>query len=122
MNYSTLEPISYSTPLKDYSHYGEEWQGQRSRRFAKSIRFEPRRDLIKSSASLLIKISIFPIKLPLQVEFTLTSLRVYKSRFVQRFKRSLRFSTGTHERARSGRCNSDLLNPFDGQKGCTTSR
>lgn len=49
MNYSTLEPLSYSIPLKHYSDFSEEWQGQKSKRFGRSIRFEPSRDLIKSS-------------------------------------------------------------------------
>lgn len=49
MNYSTLEPLSKTTPLKNYSDFPEEWTGQRSKRFGRGIRFEQKRDLIKSS-------------------------------------------------------------------------
>lgn len=48
MNYSTLDPLTHTTPLKSY-HIAEEWPGQRSQRFAPSIRFQPKPDLIQSS-------------------------------------------------------------------------
>ena len=48
MNYSTLEPYAYSVPLRNYQH-DQEWDGQRSNRFAKTIRFRPAQDLIKTS-------------------------------------------------------------------------
>lgn len=100
MNYSTLEPMSYSTPLKNYSNHEEEWQGQRSRRFAKSIRIEPRRDLIKSSSLFLTQILIFQTRHPSLDEFTLMNPRVYKNLFDRQSIRYLQYSTGTRVRAR----------------------
>lgn len=48
MNYSTLEPYSYTRPLRNYNDMPE-WDGQRSSKFAKTIRFNPAKDLIKTS-------------------------------------------------------------------------
>jgi hypothetical protein len=79
MNHSTLEPLSYSVPLKNYNDFPEEWMGQRSHRFTRTIRFDPPKDLIKTSIFSIIQISIFPTKRQKEEDLTLTNHPVSKN-------------------------------------------
>jgi len=49
MNYSSLEHYSFTQPFASHYNDQSEWQGQKSCKFPKSIRFVPPKDLIKTS-------------------------------------------------------------------------
>lgn len=63
MNYSTLEPLSYTTPLYDTS-FDQEWKGQRSSKFPPTIRRLPTKDLIRKSIQIVIETFSYQTKRP----------------------------------------------------------
>ena len=44
--------MSFSTPLKNYNDSHEEWKGQKSQRFGRTIKFSPHKDLISTSTTI----------------------------------------------------------------------
>ena len=99
MNYSTLEPYSYTTPLYDNSSYSE-WKGQRSSKFPPTIRHAPGKDLIKTSKNTLNETFKCQTKHQLEVEAIFSNPQALKDHFVHLFKKLPQSSIGILDRVR----------------------
>lgn len=99
MNYSTLEPNPYTTPLYDNASFSE-WKGQRSSKFPPTIHHSPAKDLIKTSKYAINETSKCQTKHQLEEEVISLNLPASKNQFDHQSIKLPQLSIGILDRVR----------------------